>query len=203
MPLKSTAGDFHLRFIREDFKSQGTEKSNNDSMRLDLLKFYVAEIRLFFSNSMYTVDSSAHLIDLSESSTTDLVIDYPGKQKPDSLQIHFGTDSIMNSSGALGGDLDPILGMYWTWQSGYVNYKLEGVFSSIPFEFHLGGYQTPFQTDRKVTFEVRSSHAVMSVDVKKFLADAYQNSIHKVMAPGQKASALSDAFISCIHLQIK
>ena len=49
----------------------------------------------------------------------------------------------------MGGDLDPTKGMYWAWQSGYINFKMEGSCSQClatknNFEFHLGGYQQPF-----------------------------------------------------------
>lgn len=41
--------------------------------------------------------------------------------------------------------------MYWTWQSGYINAKLEGKSNLVntpthAFAFHLGGYLNPFQT---------------------------------------------------------
>ena len=67
------------------------------------------------------------------------------------IAFNLGIDSITNVSGAQGGDLDPTKGMYWAWQSGFINIKLQGTSNSCPppkneFEFHLGGYQYPFNS---------------------------------------------------------
>jgi len=69
-----------------------------------------------------------------------------------------GTDSITNVSGALDGDLDPIKGMYWAWNSGCINFKLEGtrVISGkkTPFEYHIGGYNGPQATAMKKSIKI-------------------------------------------------
>jgi len=46
--------------------------------------------------------------------------------------------------------------MYWAWNTGYVSAKLEGIFKhnglfTKKFEFHIGGYQKPFESFRKIT----------------------------------------------------
>ena len=57
-----------------------------------------------------------------------------------------GVDSAHNCSGAQTGALDPMNDMFWTWNSGYVMAKLEGIStasSSINqrMEYHIGGYK--------------------------------------------------------------
>ena len=59
-----------------------------------------------------------------------------------------GVDSLHNCSGAQSGVLDPINGMFWTWNTGYIFMKLEGKSpaSKSPghiFEYHIGGYKEP------------------------------------------------------------
>ena len=59
------------------------------------------------------------------------------------IYFQIGIDSLTNVSGDLDGDLDPALGMYWAWNSGYINMKLEGKSSSCKsvkkeFQFHIG-----------------------------------------------------------------
>ncbi len=54
-----------------------------------------------------------------------------------------GVDSIKNYSGAQAGELDPIYGMLWDWNSGYVYYKHEGEFIDStgavqPLVYHYG-----------------------------------------------------------------
>lgn len=55
-----------------------------------------------------------------------------------------GVDVARNHAGAQTGTLDPVRGMFWTWNSGYVFLKLEGASPASPapdhgYEYHLGG----------------------------------------------------------------
>jgi hypothetical protein len=57
-----------------------------------------------------------------------------------------GVDSIRNVSGIQTGALDPLKGMFWTWNSGYVMAKLEGSSESSNsagnrFTYHIGGFR--------------------------------------------------------------
>jgi hypothetical protein len=61
------------------------------------------------------------------------------------LNFTIGVDSIRNSSGAQTGALDPLNGMFWTWNSGYIMAKLEATSPSSnqvnsKVEYHIGGY---------------------------------------------------------------
>ncbi|MNY06961.1 hypothetical protein D3C86_1397440 [compost metagenome] len=54
-----------------------------------------------------------------------------------------GVDSLRNVSGAQSGDLSPALGMFWSWNSGYIMLKAEGLSpnsDSGSFAYHLGGF---------------------------------------------------------------
>ena len=42
------------------------------------------------------------------------------------FDLYLGVDSVLNYNGVHEGALDPINGMYWTWQTGYIHCKLEG-----------------------------------------------------------------------------
>ena len=62
------------------------------------------------------------------------------------LQFLIGIDSIRNCSGAQTGALDPMNDMFWTWNSGYVMFKLEGNSPASTadlnrIEHHVGGYK--------------------------------------------------------------
>ena len=66
--------------------------------------------------------------------------------KYDKLQFLLGVDSIRNCSGAQTGALDPMNGMFWTWNSGYIMFKLEGNSTASTadlqrIEHHIGGYK--------------------------------------------------------------
>ena len=94
-----------------------------------------------------------------------------------------GVDSVRNVSGAQTGGLDPAKGMFWTWSSGYIFFKLEG---SSPksgdvqknLTYHIGGFQGPYKAQRNFTFDFGSVTANvtttfnpevhLTVDLNKF-----------------------------------
>lgn len=69
-----------------------------------------------------------------------------------------GVDSMRNCSGAQDGALDPMNDMFWTWNSGYIMFKLEG--NSLQsaadlnrIEWHIGGYKGPLNATRRISFQ--------------------------------------------------
>ena len=61
-----------------------------------------------------------------------------------SIEFNLGVDSLHNHSGDQAGDLDPMYGMIWTWNTGYIFFKHEGYFTSStsgteqPLIYHYG-----------------------------------------------------------------
>jgi hypothetical protein len=106
------------------------------------LKYYVSNISLLGDHSS-RIQENCFLID--EKGNRIIEIDVmPGKYR--GLQFVLGIDSIRNFSGAQSGALDPLHDMFWTWNSGYVVYKLEGMSESSSadlnrIEYHIGGHK--------------------------------------------------------------
>lgn len=181
--------------------------STNDSLKISKLFFYISNINFLLDNKVvYTEPNSFHLIDASLpesmliSLTGDKLIDY------NAIQFQLGIDSITNVAGAMGGDLDPTKGMYWTWQSGYINFKIEGT-SSIStarnheFQFHLGGYQSPFNALQTIKFKIVPQQKIyIYFDVDKFFARIDLSKQNHVMSPGEEAVELSKHAASCFYL---
>ena len=70
------------------------------------------------------------------------------------ISFTIGVDSARNVSGAQTGALDPLNGMFWTWNSGYVMAKLEGKSSvsslvNNKMEYHIGGFRGDSSVLRK------------------------------------------------------
>jgi hypothetical protein len=75
------------------------------------------------------------------------------------LSLLLGVDSILHCSGAQDGDLDPLNDMFWTWNTGYVAFKLEGYSDSSGadlqrIEHHVGGYRGPDKVMRSLNFSL-------------------------------------------------
>ena len=73
------------------------------------------------------------------------------------LEFLLGVDSIRNCSGAQTGALDPMNDMFWTWNSGYVMFKMEGnspasTFDLQRIEHHIGGYKGSNNVATKIKF---------------------------------------------------
>jgi hypothetical protein len=133
--------------------------------------------------------------------------DVPDNIKFNTLKFNLGIDSITNNAGAMGGDLDPTNGMYWTWQSGYINFKLEGVSSKCPsrnheFQFHLGGYAFPDNALRQIEINTNENDNVNIVlDIKKFIEEVNISEHEHVMSPGKKAMDYSSLASECFQLK--
>ena len=92
-------------------------------------------------------------------------------------------------------------GMYWSWRSGYINFKCEGVSSSCPsrnnaFMFHIGGFQAPFNTIQSVSLPVYSDTVVLQIDLTPLLTLSSITQNYEVMSPSAKAMTFANQFPS-------
>ena len=104
---------------------------NQDTIAFSSIKFYISDLEVnYFDNTKFKQKNSYHLIDISNPKSLRLNIDDSTEKEIKSIKFNIGIDSLANVSGALSGDLDLQNGMYWAWQSGYINMKIEGLSSS-------------------------------------------------------------------------
>jgi hypothetical protein len=166
----------------------------NDSIEITSLKFYISNIRFYQDNKLVDeTEKKVYLIDVEKPQSL-LVKQHNLKNKKFSA-IHFciGVDSITNVSGAFGGDFDPTNGMYWTWQSGYINFKLEGTSKICPtrkneFTFHIGGYQYPNNTIQQITVNSNNSDNIsIDINVSNLLNEIKLDEFNQIMSPNEKA----------------
>ena len=120
--------------------------------------------------------------------------------KNDRFICDLGVDETYNTSGANAGDLDPVNGMFWSWQSGYINFKIEGVSPSCitrknKFQFHIGGYKAPYQTIRELDIKLKAlknQAIVVYIEVSNFFDSIELSNDNQVTIPGIKASQIAD-----------
>jgi hypothetical protein len=177
--------------------------SGNSNYTIEVLRFYISAITLSYSDGASTSNFDYYLVDMEDSSSFTLplpAIDTSGAYKYISFTL--GTDSLINVSGIMEGDLDPINGMYWAWNSGYINFKVEGSKntddSKQHFEYHLGGYLPPFETARIITLPLDNWNGELLIDfnLSGFLDALDMTTQHEVLIPGKEASVLSDQLSS-------
>jgi len=191
-------------FVLNDSTYQLT---NGHSISFEELKFYTSGFQLFQNDSLvYAEQNSFHLYDASAVTRQNILLDIPADLSFNKLCFNVGIDSITSVSGAMGGDLDPTKGMYWVWQSGYINIKLEGRSDLCKnpgkeFRFHLGGYMHPFNALTTVVLQPLLTHHIqLKLDVKAFIdAMGFSEKDH-VMSPDAYAVKLSVLFSKCFEI---
>ena len=158
------------------------QKSLKDSIKVSLLKFYVGNFK------SEVTDPNYHLIDFSDKTSIEVKLKNTNK-----LSFNLGVDSLTTDKGIGEGDLSPMKGMYWTWNTGYVNFKIEGKYEGCEtrrnkFEFHLGGFLGGYPTSNLVT--LNKNKGTITIDVEKLIEALDLKSKCKIMSPGEEASTL-------------
>jgi hypothetical protein len=171
---------------------------NGDSLAFHTLRFYVGNIVFLKNGTPVFEERKYHLLDLENEKSLDMAFQFPKKMDFDSLQFDLGVDSLTHVLGAMGGDLDPTRGMFWTWQSGYINFKMEGFHEKCSaqkheFEFHLGGFLSPFQTVQKVVLPVFSIGKIwVNLELAPFFEKINWAKKQNVMSPSAEAVRFSE-----------
>ena len=200
------APTFGVRQI--DLSDSAFAVNENSKFAIEVLKFYVADFR--FLNKGKEVGrekNSYHLVDVSIKSTLEFKISAPLQKEFDQLVFNLGIDSATNVSGVLGGDLDPTKGMYWTWQSGYINFKLEGTSNlcktrNNEFQFHLGGYQYPYSSIQEVSLLTKNDKSItIKLDIEKAMNGIDLSKQDHIMSPKSEAVVLSNKFSKAFTIE--
>ena len=127
------------------------------------LKYYISNIALS-GNTESDKNENCQLVDeASDGSKTFSISIKPGTYT--TVDFTIGVDSLHNVSGAQSGALDPLNGMFWTWNSGYIMAKVEGVSpvsnqSGNKFEYHIGGFSGANSALKMVALTFPGSKAV-------------------------------------------
>jgi hypothetical protein len=173
-----------------------------DTLTLDVVKFYVSALEIKYKdNSVASKKNSFHLIDMSHPESLHINLDRLQSQEIKSIEFNLGIDSLTSVSGALNKDLDATNGMYWAWQSGYINMKIEGESTSCKtrknkFQFHIGGYTNPNYAIRSIEILVPSTPnpnktLQLNVDLAKLFAELELKEINSIMIPGKEAMKIA------------
>ncbi len=173
--------------------------NENDSLKFSQIKFYISGIELLNNDKVvWKEKNSFHLIDLSNSNSLFTELKLPKKLLFQKIKFNLGIDSITNVSGLLGADLDPMKGMYWTWQSGYINCKIEGESNLCKtkkneFAFHLGGYQFPWKSYQQISLECEPFNDYMvNIELANWFKLFELEKLNQIMSPNVDAIKLSE-----------
>jgi hypothetical protein len=131
----------------------------NEPFTVDQCKYYISAIQVIGDHDeIQTIFAASHLVDAADSASLTLHLT-TAILKITKIRFTIGVDSEANTGGVHTGDLDPMLGMFWTWNTGYIDARLEGQCDSTPapahrFTWDVGGYRPGVNAARQVVLSV-------------------------------------------------
>ena len=201
---------FEAKFSHQKLQINDTlyKLDGNHQIKFESFKFYISKIALLNNNQIvWSEENSYHLIDFEDNDTNNLCLNGIDDLDFNGIQFFLGIDSLTNVSGVFGGDLDPTKGMYWTWQSGYINFKLQGISNKCnnpknEFQYHLGGYVAPFNCLQKVQLPVQSNKLFKIIfNLEKFIYQVDLENVNHIMSPNENAVEYAKMAASCFSIQ--
>lgn len=129
--------------------------AGGEEFSVDQLRYYLSNFRLrktdgsWFANPKNAQTSQGYfLVDASLKESQQFLIGPVPPGEYSGIEFLIGVDPERNTAGAQRGDLDPARGMFWTWNTGYIFFKLEG------YSAQSGGKQ------HEITYHLGASGAV-------------------------------------------
>ena len=190
----------------------------NETFTLHQLKYYISNICLKTTDKkMFREKNSYHLVNEEDNASKSISFIIPSDNYT-SLSFMIGVDSLKNVSGAQTDALDPLNGMFWTWNTGYIMFKLEGnslQSNSIDhrIEYHIGGFAGTNNTTRKVELNLTgigpsfNNHGNKEIIIQTNI-DKIWNAKHAIKisntpvctSPGVLASAIADNYSKAFEI---
>ena len=118
---------------------------HNETFSISKLKYYISNISLQNIGKNNTSErNSYHLINEEDSLSKSFSF-FIRPDQYEAISFLIGVDSIKKVSGAQTDALDPLNGMFWTWNTGYIMFKMEGTSPQSKkinnkIEYHIGGF---------------------------------------------------------------
>ena len=140
------------------------KNAKGEDFKINIFKYYVSNIKLSKADgTTYLIPESYFLIDESKRDSKMITLNNVPTGDYTRIEYTIGVDYARNFAGAQTGALDPINGMFWTWNSGYIFVKLEGTSpqstaSNNAITFHIGGVIDPNNTIRTFSAEINAAN---------------------------------------------
>ncbi|MBK8600462.1 MAG: hypothetical protein IPN80_07800 [Flavobacterium sp.] len=177
--------------------------TKSDTLEIETVKFYLSNIEIEFDDkSKIKPKNNYYLIDWDNPKSFFIPIASRQNKIVSKVTFNIGVDSTASVSGALSGNLDPTNGMYWAWQSGYINMKIEGKSNSCKtrknqFQFHLGGYLKPNYAIRKIEIpiqknQIQNEAIKVIADLGNLFSEISLKETNSIMIPGKAAMEIAD-----------
>lgn len=207
---KDVPVSLHLNFQNEPLvlKDKKYVTKTNDTVTITKMKFYLSNIVLELEDgTQYKESNSFHLVDAETLSSLEFYLKNVPDIKIKKIGFAVGIDSKNSISEKFDGDLDPALGMYWAWNTGYINMKLEGKSSSCTtvkkeFQFHIGGYLPKQNALQEIELKIDENQIInIEVELSKWLDSLTLKETNSIMIPGENAMAMARIYKNIFEIK--
>lgn len=208
LQFKNVVGDQALQLNQRNYRN-----ANGDSFEVMKYVYYLTNVEFVREDgTSYTNEDFKFLIDQSKESSLSSTLSNIPSGTYTKIKCTLGIDSIHNVSGAQSGVLDPLHGMFWDWNSGYIMAKVEGYFytdntwSNI-YRIHLGGFSGQYSSVKnieialpqalKVTPDVTPEITFQSDVLKWFNGSSYNVNLSEsrlIMSIGEDGYKISENY---------
>jgi hypothetical protein len=201
----NTVGHDSLELGKE-YKNSHNETFSVTNFKYYLKGFYLIEKQ---GNKKVILADDYFLIDERKPESKAIELKITGGQYS-AIGFSIGVDSVHNISGVQEGALDPVNGMFWTWNTGYIMAKLEGKspLSKAPFgniTYHIGGFKPRENVLREVLLPLpaftvkdgKSAEIIINADINKWFTGENEIKIAEhafFMNPGLVAVKIADNY---------
>ena len=173
-----------------------------ENYRIDKLKYYISNINVVTETNK-RFQKNVYLIDAAKNDK--IILKIP-KGKIVGLTFLVGVDSILNCSGAQQGALDPLNDMFWTWNNGYVFFKLDGVYSKdelSKLSYHIGGYKGAYKAQRQIYLPLQNQtmHTTIVLNIDKLWDCMPIKDTKLISSPGVLAKKVADNFTNMFTIK--
>ena len=207
---KDVPVSLHLNFQNEPLVLNDKKyvTKTNDTVTITKMKFYLSNIVLELEDGrQYKESNSFHLVDAETLSSLEFNLKNVPDIKIKKIGFAVGIDSKNSISEKFDGDLDPALGMYWAWNTGYINMKLEGRSSSCTnvkkeFQFHIGGYLPKQNALQEIELKIDENQIInIEVELSKWLDSLTLKETNSIMIPGENAMAMARIYKNIFEIK--
>jgi hypothetical protein len=153
------------------------ENKMGQTYSISMFKYYVGNFHFKNIQGKDFVSKGYFLINQEDESSMQIILDDIPSGEYNGIGFTLGVDSIDNCNGAQSGALDPVNGMFWAWNSGYIFLKMEGISAASNstgkrLEFHIGGYKEPNNCIKIISLKLKHPIKISENNLVMIRADA-------------------------------
>jgi hypothetical protein len=201
-------GPMHLPF---SLNTALIHPASQEEITFTKLRYYVSNIILHKANGEEWIEAESYRIVTvpGENPKVSLEVKEVPVGEYSSITYMIGVDEARNTSGAQSGALSPSEGMFWSWTTGYIFIKAEGMSPVAPFGqfmYHIGGFEGANNAIRTTNLnfggnnlsikEGRSARVNIKVNSARFWHGGISlGDISAIHMPGPNAVTIADNFI--------